>query len=59
MKTVTVDAEALRAVLQALIGPAHHIRELQAIRGLPGGDDPIGKLIKEFNEQAEAFNKES
>jgi hypothetical protein len=48
---VSVDADALRHVLQALIGPDHHIRELQACRRLP--DSPIDKLITEFNAQAQ------
>lgn len=40
--------EALKAVLVALNGLPHWIRELQATRGLP--DNPIDFLIKEFNE---------
>lgn len=44
-----VDLDALSQVLQALAGPAHHIRELQVCRGLPGS--PIEKLIAEFNAQ--------
>lgn len=52
---VTVDAAALRQVLEALTGPSHLIRELQATRHLPElGDsppNPINKLISEFNEQ--------
>ena len=46
----SVDADALRQVLQALIGPVHHIRELQVCRGLP--DSPIDKLMAEFNAQS-------
>lgn len=34
-RTITVDADALHQVLQALMGPAHLIRELQTTRGLP------------------------
>jgi len=55
---ISVDADALRQVLSALNGPGHHIRELQVIRGLPslGGvsHDPIGTLVKQFNEFANA-----
>jgi hypothetical protein len=47
MSKVTVDLEALRAVLQALTGEPHYIRELQATIGLP--DNPIAKLIDDFN----------
>lgn len=50
MKTVTVDAEALRQVLTALNGASHLIRELQATRDpLMGKGNPINKLIEEFN----------
>lgn len=51
---IPVDADALKQVLAALVGPGHLIRELQAIRGLPvlGGvvHDPIGALITQFND---------
>lgn len=59
MDTVTVNAAALRAVLAALKGPGHAIRELQATRNideLTGHENPINTLIREFNEQA---NKET
>jgi hypothetical protein len=48
---VSVDAKALRTVLQALTGPAHHIREIQMTRSIAAltGDDPIGVLIEDFN----------
>ena len=46
--TITVDAEALRQVLQALIGPPHHIRELQVLCNLP--DSPITALVTTYNE---------
>jgi hypothetical protein len=49
MKTVTVDANALQQVLQALNGPSHLIRELISIRNLPGHDCPITRLIEEYN----------
>lgn len=48
-KTVTVDADALRRILQALIGPGYLIRELQAIRSL--GNSPINKLMEQYKEQ--------
>lgn len=47
MKTVTVDADALRQVLQALIGPSYLISELMVIRGL--GDSPIDILVDQYN----------
>lgn len=49
--TVVVSARALKEVLQALIGPPHHIRELQAIRSL--GNSPIDTLVNQFNGQME------
>ena len=60
---VSVDAEALRQVLQALNGPGHHILELQATRSL---DDmlpieqrnPINVLTKEYNDFVIEHNKE-
>ena len=47
MKTVTVDADALRQVLQALIGPSYLMSELMAIQGL--GDSPIDILVEQYN----------
>lgn len=49
MKTVTVNADALRQVLQALNGPSHHIAELQSTRNPIFKDNPINILIDEFN----------
>ncbi|MDO9252567.1 MAG: hypothetical protein Q7U48_13590 [Hydrogenophaga sp.] len=52
MKTVTVDAQALRDVLSALTGPGHIIREMLATRSLPPGiamPNPINILIEDFN----------
>ncbi len=46
---IEVSADALRQVLQALIGPAHYIRELQVTMGLPGSTNPIETLLAEFN----------
>jgi hypothetical protein len=43
-----IDAKALHAVLSALCGPVHHIRELQVCRDLP--DSPIDQLQREFND---------
>lgn len=49
--TVTVDGQALRQVLVALVGQPHHIRELQATRSLHklGYPNPIDILIEQFN----------
>lgn len=59
METVTVNADALRKILQALNGPPHHIRELQAIRNLPGYDCPITLLTEEYNAAVHEHNKEA
>jgi hypothetical protein len=55
---VSVDAKALRTVLQALTGPAHHIREIQMTRSIAAltGDDPIGVLIEDFNRAIAGVN---
>lgn len=50
MEKVTVSADALRQILQALNGPGHYIRELQALRNGPfSGDNPINKVADEYN----------
>jgi hypothetical protein len=50
---VSVDGEALQQLLNALVGPAHHIREMQFTRNLPPlGDmprNPIDVLIEQYN----------
>jgi hypothetical protein len=46
---VSVDAEALRRILQALNGPPHLIRELQATRGALFNNNPIDVLVREYN----------
>jgi hypothetical protein len=51
-QTVAVSASALRAVLVALNGPGHYIRELQVTRG-PLFDNPIDTLLTQYNEQVE------
>jgi len=58
-KLVSVDADALREVLQALIGPAHHIRELQATRSLHamGYPNAIDTLVESFNEAVTGARK--
>jgi hypothetical protein len=55
---VSVDAAALRTILQALNGPAHHIREIQMTRSIAAltGDDPIGVLIEDFNRAIAGVN---
>ena len=57
--TVTVAAEPLRQVLQALIGPGHLIRELQATRSLHAltYDNPIELLIEQFNDSVNGTSK--
>ena len=46
-----VDRDALREVIQALLGPAHRIRELQALMGLSTcmTPNPIQRLIDDHN----------
>ncbi|MFM9922714.1 hypothetical protein VLK31_06970 [Variovorax sp. H27-G14] len=48
---ITVDRAALHLVLQALVGPGHLIRELQATRSLHafGHPNPIETLVAEFH----------
>lgn len=54
-QTIEVDATALRAVLVALTGPGHLIRELQVMNSpslsalSPDELNPIGTLLKQFN----------
>lgn len=54
---IEVSVAALFQVLEALNGPPHLIRELQATRG-PMFDNPIDTLIKEYNEVADKNRKE-
>ena len=48
---ISVDKRALRQLLEAVTGPGHHIRELQATRSLHalGHPNPIDTLIDSFN----------
>lgn len=51
MTDTPVNTEALRQVLQALSGPGHYIRELQATRSiasLTGSPSPIDVLIEDY-----------
>lgn len=56
METVTVNAEALRTVLKALMGAPYQIRELQATMNLPGETNPIVILVDEYNLAVSAHN---
>jgi hypothetical protein len=58
MKTVTVSADALRQLLQAVNGPAHYIRELQVTRNIDESN-PINVLISEYNAAVDVHNEES
>lgn len=53
---VLVDGLALRQILVALNGPAHHIGELQATRSLHrlGHANAIETLMEQFNSQAQS-----
>jgi len=44
---IPVDAKALQRILEALYGPPHLIRELQATVSLP--DNPIEKIREQYN----------
>jgi hypothetical protein len=61
VKTVTVDASALREVLLALVGPPHLVRELQATRDKPPlfEGNPIDTLLSDFNRAVESAAKET
>lgn len=56
--TVSVSADVLRSLLQAVNGPAHYIRELQATRGIDESN-PINVLISEYNAAVEMHNEEN
>jgi hypothetical protein len=47
--TISVNRKALFQVLQALSGPGHLIREMQAIRNIQGDESPITVLVNEYN----------
>lgn len=53
VKKIFVDSAALRRLLTALVGPPHHIRELQATRDRPPLmiGNPIDVLVKEYDTQ--------
>lgn len=51
---ILVDLDALRQILTALIGPPHHIRELQFTMDTPIGDNPIKTLMNQYNEHVAA-----
>lgn len=56
---VLVNPDALRQVILALCGPAHHIAELQMTRGLSkliGCDNPIDILIENYNQWVSVQN---
>lgn len=56
-QTVSVDAEALRRILQALLNGGVEIRELMAIRNLPGEmgkNNPINILVNNYNDWVES-----
>lgn len=54
-ETVTVEAKALKTVLDALVGPPHLIRELQALYGskleMLSSQSPIKALIDQYHDQ--------
>ena len=49
---VKISQAPLRQLLTALVGPAHHIREIQATMDLPfDNTNPLKQVIDEFNSQ--------
>jgi hypothetical protein len=61
METVTVNAKALRSLLEAALGPSHLMGELRvcydlSAKGLTENDDPISVLVEEYNKAVEAHN---
>ena len=55
MKYVTVSADALREVLQALNSSTSHVQSLQKSRG-PSANNPIDTLCNEYNAAVMASN---
>lgn len=49
---VQIEAAPLHEVLQALVGPPHLMLELIAVSSVPDGEDPISKIITEYNDWA-------
>ncbi len=63
MKTVTVDADALKRVLLAFNGPGYMLRELQVTRGGSAAglldNNPIDTLEKQYLEAYQKQRKEN
>jgi len=59
MTTVEVDAKALFELLNALNGPGHLLREIQALRGNSKlfGSNCIDVLMANYNVAADEWNK--
>ncbi len=51
MRTVEVNASALKQILLALTGPPYLIREIQATITLP--DSPVQVLVDDYNRALE------
>lgn len=59
METITVNAKALRSLLNAVTGNPYEVRELQATRNpLVDPENPINVLVGEFNAAVDKFNGE-
>lgn len=56
METVTLNADDVDQLLDALIGPAHYIRELQCTMNIPGGN-ALSRIIDEWNSAIIAHRK--
>lgn len=59
---ISVNFVQYQRLLEALDGPAHHIREIQATRRIaeltpdPAHPNPINVLLKEYNDAVRAHN---
>lgn len=59
---IHVDPKILHRLLEALEGPAHHIREMQVTCNLPDADigeypNPIAVLRRQYNNWAHYFSR--
>lgn len=55
---LSISEECLGQVLRALLGPPHHIRELQMTMNLPGEPNSLTKLVNEYNAEVTRINDE-
>jgi hypothetical protein len=53
---IPINAEIVATIINAFMGPAYLIRELQAIYNPYIPDNPVSKLIAAYNDGAERYN---